>query len=114
MAAPMGAAAGQVGGRALPVQGTRLLVSGLGTRNNGLDLLRLFAACLVILGHSYAIVGRGMDPMLRWNGVEFSGGFALHIFFFLSGLLVTYSYLSKPDIVHWLGSRVLRIFPALF
>jgi peptidoglycan/LPS O-acetylase OafA/YrhL len=110
----MGPAAEQVSARGLPVQGTRLLVSGLGTRNNGLDLLRLFAACLVILGHSYAIVGSGVDPMLRWNGVEFSGGFALHIFFFLSGLLVTYSYRSKPDIVHWLGSRVLRIFPGLF
>jgi peptidoglycan/LPS O-acetylase OafA/YrhL len=95
-------------------QRAKLLISSLGTRNNGLDLLRLVAACLVILGHSYAIVGAGLDPLLRWNGVEFSGGFALHIFFFLSGLLVTYSYLSKPDIVHWLGSRVLRIFPALF
>jgi peptidoglycan/LPS O-acetylase OafA/YrhL len=110
----MGPAAEQVSARALPVQGTKLLASGLGTRNNGLDLLRLFAACLVILGHSYAIVGSGIDPMLRWNGVEFSGGFALHIFFFLSGLLVTYSYLSKPDIVHWMGARVLRIFPGLF
>jgi peptidoglycan/LPS O-acetylase OafA/YrhL len=92
----------------------KLLISGLGTRNNGLDLLRLFAACLVILGHSYPIVGSGTDPMLRWDGYEFSGGFALHIFFFLSGLLVTHSFLKRPDVVHWLGSRVLRIFPALF
>lgn len=102
-----------INGQALP-QRTRLLSDHLGTRNNALDLLRLFAACLVILGHSFGIVGRGADPMARWNGVEFSGGFALHIFFFLSGLLVTYSFLTKPDIVHWLGSRVLRIFPALF
>lgn len=97
-----------------PPQRTRLLSSSLGTRNHALDLIRLVAACLVIFGHSFAIVGRGSDPMARWNGVEFSGGFALHIFFFLSGLLVTYSFLSKPDIVHWFGSRVLRIFPALF
>jgi peptidoglycan/LPS O-acetylase OafA/YrhL len=114
MAPLMRAAAGQIGVQTLPLRRTKLLVSSLGTRNNGLDLLRLFAACLVILGHSYAIVGTGMDPMLRWNGVEFSGGFALHVFFFLSGLLVTHSFLSNPDIVRWLASRVLRIFPALF
>jgi peptidoglycan/LPS O-acetylase OafA/YrhL len=113
MAPLMRATAEQIGVQTLPPR-TRLLVSSLGTRNNGLDLLRLFAACLVILGHSYAIVGTETDPMLRWNGVKFSGGFALHVFFFLSGLLVTHSFLSNPDIVRWFASRALRIFPGLF
>jgi peptidoglycan/LPS O-acetylase OafA/YrhL len=68
---------------------------------------------LVIFGHSYAVVGPGVDPMAKWNGVLFSGGFALHVFFFLSGLLVTHSFLVNPDLGHWFTSRVLRIFPGL-
>ena len=51
--------------------------------------------------------------MARWNGSVYSGLFALHVFFFISGLLVTNSFLHKPDVVRWLFSRVLRIFPAL-
>jgi peptidoglycan/LPS O-acetylase OafA/YrhL len=93
--------------------GADLLVEHLGNRHNSLDLLRLLAASLVILGHSYAIVGSGVDPMAAWNGVTFSGGFALYIFFFLSGLLVTYSFLNRPDPGHWFASRVLRIVPGL-
>jgi peptidoglycan/LPS O-acetylase OafA/YrhL len=94
--------------------GTDLLAAHLGSRDNSLDLLRLISASLVILGHSYPIVGYGVDPMLKWNGVQFSGGFALHVFFFLSGLLVTHSFLKRPEIGHWLASRALRIFPGLF
>jgi peptidoglycan/LPS O-acetylase OafA/YrhL len=85
----------------------------IGRRENSLDLIRLISASLVILGHASAIVGSGSDPMARWNGSVYSGLFALHIFFFISGLLVTNSFLHKPDIVRWLFSRVLRIIPAL-
>src|SRR6202000_326404 len=31
-----------------------------------------------------------------------------------SGMLVTHSFLKRPDLGHWLASRVLRIFPGLF
>jgi peptidoglycan/LPS O-acetylase OafA/YrhL len=90
-----------------------LLATHIGSRQNSLDLIRLISASLVIIGHSYAIVGSGVDPMARWNGSVYTGLFALHVFFFISGLLVTNSFLHKPDIVRWLFSRVLRIFPAL-
>ena len=93
---------------------TDLLAAHLESRRNSLDLLRLIAASLVILGHSYTVVGSGVDPMAAWNGSVYSGLFALHVFFFISGLLVTNSFLHKPDIVTWFGSRVLRILPALF
>lgn len=52
--------------------------------------------------------------MAAWNGSIYSGLFALHVFFFISGLLVTNSFLNKPDLVSWLVSRALRILPALF
>ena len=68
----------------------------------------------MILGHSYAVVGTGVDPMVAWNGSVYSGLFALHVFFFISGLLVTNSFLHQPDIIRWLVSRALRILPALF
>jgi len=93
--------------------GDNLLAAHLESRENSLDLLRLISASLVIVGHSYAIVGSGIDPMVKWNGSVYSGLFALHVFFFISGLLVTNSFLRQPDIVRWLFARVLRIFPAL-
>lgn len=89
------------------------LDSYLGSRQNNLDLLRLIAASLVIFGHSYAVVGRGTEPFLAWNGRYFIGGFAVYIFFFASGLLVTNSFIRNPDILHWVVSRVLRVVPAL-
>lgn len=85
----------------------------LGSRKNNLDLLRLIAASLVIFGHSYHVVGKGIEPFLAWNGRYFIGGFALYIFFFASGLLVTNSFMKNPDILHWVVSRVLRIVPAM-
>ncbi len=65
-----------------------LLAAHIGSRRNSLDLIRLISASLVIIGHSYAIVGWGTDPMARWNGSVYTGLFALHVFFFISGLLV--------------------------
>jgi peptidoglycan/LPS O-acetylase OafA/YrhL len=91
-----------------------LLSTHIGSRKNSLDLIRLISAALVIVGHSYAIVGLGVDPMAKWNGSVYSGLFALHVFFFISGMLVTNSFLHKPDIVSWGISRALRILPALF
>lgn len=95
-------------------QASSLLSTHLEDRRNNLDLLRLISAGLVILGHSYAIVGSGSDPMALWSGSVYSGLFSLHVFFFISGLLVTNSFLKKPDVVTWLFSRALRIIPALF
>ena len=95
-------------------QGSRLLSAHLEGRGNNLDLLRLIAAAMVILGHSYAVVGSGTDPVAAWNGSVYSGLFSVHVFFFISGMLVTNSFLRKPDVVTWLSSRALRILPGLF
>jgi len=97
----------------LTAPNSHLLTSHLEDRSNNLDLLRLVAAALVVLGHSYAVVGTGTDPMARWSGYVYSGLFSLHVFFFISGLLVTNSFLRKPDVVTWLLSRALRIMPGL-
>ena len=42
------------------------------------------------------------------------GGLAVDLFFFLSGLFVSQSYLSDPNVIRFVAKRFLRIFPGLF
>lgn len=88
----------------------------LDKENNNLDLARIILACLVIVGHSEAINGLGdywIDPIRHYLGFTYSGAFAVKLFFFISGLVVTNSYLSKKDAIYFIISRVFRIIPAL-
>lgn len=84
-------------------------------QNNNADLLRLIAACAVIWGHSYALVPQpGMEePIGRLLGFDYSGSLAVKFFFFLSGVLVTKSWLSSQSPLRFISARVFRIFPAL-
>jgi peptidoglycan/LPS O-acetylase OafA/YrhL len=83
---------------------------------NNFDILRLFAAISVIIGHAYAINPQPplADGVLTIIHFDFSGEVAVKFFFFLSGLLVTNSIISNPDVVQFLIKRVFRIFPGLF
>lgn len=83
--------------------------------NNNLDIFRLLAAALVIYGHAYAIApqeGRS-DVFGRWLGYDYSGSLAVKVFFFLSGLVVTNSLLSKRDVAQFVMARFFRIWPGL-
>jgi peptidoglycan/LPS O-acetylase OafA/YrhL len=77
-------------------------------RENNFDVLRLFAAALVLISHSFPLT-RHREPLsphtLGTAGVE--------IFFALSGFLVTKSWLDAPQPALFLRKRVLRIFPGL-
>ena len=80
----------------------------MSARNN-YDAVRLMAAATVIYGHAYPLTA---SPN-RWildNPVQ---GFALKIFFVISGYLVSTSWLADPHILRYLRKRLLRIFPAL-
>ncbi|OXB07600.1 acyltransferase family protein [Flavobacterium pectinovorum] len=84
--------------------------------NNNLDLVRIILACLVIVGHSDAINGSGsywIDPIQHFFKFTYSGAFAVKLFFFISGLVVTNSYLSKKSATYFIISRIFRIMPAL-
>ncbi len=59
---------------------------------NNFDILRLFAAILVLYGHSYALVN-ARGPSFAANGVHTIG---LKIFFVVSGDLITRSWLNDP------------------
>ena len=83
---------------------------------NYLDLFRLLAASLVIIGHSYSISPQppysdGIASLLKF---DYSGSLSVKFFFFLSGMLVTNSIMAKPDGFSFLLKRAVRIYPGLF
>ena len=85
--------------------------------NNNLDLIRLILACLVIVGHLPILNGDDklwIDPIGHFFTFTYSAAWSVKLFFFISGLLVTNSLLSKKSVTQFLLSRIFRIIPALF
>ena len=72
------------------------------------DLMRLIAALLVVVSHTYPLAGQA--PVRIW-GVEDLGALGVSIFFVISGYLVTGSYQRDPK--SYLVKRLLRIEPGL-
>jgi peptidoglycan/LPS O-acetylase OafA/YrhL len=87
----------------------------LGDRTNHFNLLRLSAALVVLLAHSYVLRGAAMWFDLIEHGYPLSfGGMAVNAFFVVSGFLVTGSLFQRHDIILYFWSRCLRIFPGLW
>jgi peptidoglycan/LPS O-acetylase OafA/YrhL len=94
----------------------RTLADGLAGRKDNFLALRLFAASLVIVAHSYALVlgeVRERDPITAVLGI-YSGTVAVYLFFVLSGFLVTGSWLERRELRSFVISRALRLVPASF
>ncbi|MEC6148378.1 MULTISPECIES: acyltransferase family protein [Klebsiella pneumoniae complex] len=92
------------------------LVSQIITKgNNNLDFIRLLASLSVIVYHSFVLNPQWgiVDPVKNTFGYVTTGGLAVKIFFFISGLLVTNSLLTRKSIPQFIISRVLRVFPGL-
>lgn len=83
-------------------------------KDNNFDALRIFAAYLVLLSHSYPLFGREPEFVAAITGFETGGGLAVSIFFFISGYLVMGSLERRPDALSYFLSRSLRILPGLF
>lgn len=84
-------------------------------RQNNFNLIRLLAALMVIYGHAAAVTGKGpADLFLSVVGFKFIGGVAVDVFFVVSGFLVASSANSGMGALYYVGSRLLRIYPALF
>jgi peptidoglycan/LPS O-acetylase OafA/YrhL len=81
--------------------------------NNNFDALRLIAALLVIVGHSFELLAKP-DPLQLFLGTESLGGVGVVMFFVMSGYLVTLSLLRTPSLSEFLWRRALRIIPALW
>lgn len=82
--------------------------------DNRFDILRLFAAWLVLFSHCYPLGGRaGSEPLTSSVGIDTLGGVGVAIFFVLSGYLVTLSLERSPNLLEFARRRMLRIYPAL-
>ncbi len=81
------------------------------SKKNSFDLLRLFAALLVLFSHQHVLLGIEEPKMFGWTTF---GGIGVSIFFVLSGFLVWSSWARDPDLKRFFIRRSLRIFPALW
>lgn len=83
-------------------------------RNNNFNLIRFLLASLVILGHSGELIQRNINREILWKffgGTTTVAGLAVSGFFLLSGFLIVQSWHRKPNLVHFLKNRALRIYP---
>src|SRR5207249_10761658 len=81
---------------------------------DGFAILRIIAALMVILAHSFP-VGAGLpDPTWQRNNFIISfGSAAVCIFFVISGYLVSNSWIRDPNPIRFTVRRVARIWPGL-
>lgn len=78
--------------------------------SNNLNLVRLFAALLVLVGHGHIFMGQPDPSFLSWLTL---GPLGVYIFFAISGYLIVESWERDPNLLRFFARRALRIFPAL-
>ncbi len=84
-------------------------------RANSFDLVRLVAALAVLLSHMEpAYFGRAEDSVRAWFHFEGLGGFAVDVFFAISGYLICGSLLRDDGLAAYARRRAARILPGLF
>ena len=83
--------------------------------HNNFNFLRISAAVLVGVTHSYAITGNILSEPLHQltNGYFYLSSLGLYIFFFTSGYLVSRSATTSGSPLIFLQKEILRIYPAL-
>lgn len=84
-------------------------------RDNNFNLLRLVAATLVLISHSYALSTGDLtqEPLYHSLGVKL-GTLAVDVFFIASGFLVAGSLVKRQSLRDFFAARALRIYPGLW
>src|SRR6266513_4565808 len=85
-------------------------------RANNFNLLRFFAATLVIFSHCHALAwGSNAEPVMLYFGfLETGGSLGVLIFFAISGYLIAQSYVMRGGhLKSFLAARALRLYPGL-
>jgi peptidoglycan/LPS O-acetylase OafA/YrhL len=91
--------------------GPNRLARRLAARDDNFDVLRLGAAAMVLVSHAFPLAGHHEPGLL---GTSDTLGFVgVLIFFSISGFLITQSWVSDPDPLHYIIKRALRILPGL-
>jgi peptidoglycan/LPS O-acetylase OafA/YrhL len=82
-------------------------------RDNNFDALRIFAAALVILSHSWALTLKVDEPVAEITYGSINGGaLGVWMFFVISGYLVSQSFVQRDNLLAFIEARFLRIYPA--
>jgi len=76
---------------------------------NNFDLIRLIAALQVVFSHGYSHLNISGDVLSK--ALSYFPG--VPIFFFISGYLISSSYVNNDNIFQYSINRILRIYPAL-
>ena len=83
-------------------------------RNNNYNLLRVFAAGIILYFHCFHLAnGNGANEKISHLLHLNFGYLGVFVFFVISGFLVTKSFVDRSNIFVFLIARILRIFPAL-
>ncbi|WP_338499617.1 acyltransferase [Delftia tsuruhatensis] len=80
------------------------------SHTNNFDAIRIVAALAVLVSHHHALIGQ-FEPLVL--GIHSLGGFAVLVFFVVSGYLVASSWNNDPHLIRFALRRALRIWPAL-
>ena len=81
-------------------------------RDNNFHLVRMLAALLVLVSHSWPLTGTPSDPFERVVGFSL-GHLGVDVFFVVSGFLVTGSLFARPRLTSFVDARARRLLPAL-
>jgi len=97
---------------------SRTLAAATDTHDNGFNAVRLVCALMVVVYHAYMLnpgAPGAQDPLTAaLRPVTDAGGLAVGVFFLLSGMFVSQSWLRDPDPWRFVVRRVARIVPGLF
>ncbi len=81
-------------------------------RENNFDFIRFVAAASVILSHSHPLAGASSPFFILPN--YYLGDAAVTVFFGISGLLITKSYIQTRSVLDFVMARFMRVVPGLF
>ncbi|HSC75914.1 MAG TPA: acyltransferase [Pseudomonadales bacterium] len=83
------------------------------SRNNNFNLLRLLAAWSILFFHSYVLTGTMPTSWFDTHIGRYMGFYAVNVFFFISGFLVTQSIERSSLSRRYLTLRFMRLVPPL-
>lgn len=102
----------------LPFTRPRTLAGAIASHDNGFNLVRLVCALAVVVFHAWSMnlarpgANDAVSRLLAPNADL--GGLAVGVFFLISGIFITQSWVRDPHLLRFAVRRVARIVPGLF